>query len=173
MKKRLRTRESKVQEQAIPENLTTYSIRLGENERALLTKALKAKGWTETHFIRQATLEKAAHVDNTSQFIQFDFDRLARRLAKQLCEPEPKFGDERDPDYGLADVDVLRARLDFPGLYMTTEPPPLTTNDVEQLRQAVHLGGAEFLRRVLDECDRLFVHQRRDLPPAIDPAQFT
>lgn len=168
------TRESKAQEPVIPGNLTTYSIRLGELERALLTRALKVKGWTATHFIRQATLEKAAHVDNTSQFTEFDFDRLARRLATQLCEPKPMFGDDHPDNSGLVDITGLREAIPDlpPDLYATTEPPPLTTSDVERLREAVRLGGAEFLRRVLDECDRLVVHQRRDLPPPIDPAQF-
>jgi uncharacterized protein (DUF1778 family) len=171
-KKRPGTRESKVQEPVIPGNLTTYSIRLGEPERALLTRALKTRGWTATHFIRQATLEKAAHIDNTSQFTEFDFDRLARRLAKQLCEPEPKYGWD-DPESVLSDISNLQEAVPaMPGLYGTTEPPPLTTTDVERLRQAVHFGGAEFLRRILDECDRLVVHQRHDLPPPIDPAQF-
>jgi len=165
--------KSKVEEPAVPGNLTTYSIRLAEPERELLSRALKAKGWTATHFIRQAALEKAAHIDNTSQFTEFDFDRLARRLAKQLCEAEPRFGNDESPESGLSDINALREAIpDLTGLYATTEPPPLTTSDVERLREAVQLGGAEFLRRVLDECDRLVVHQRRDLPPPIDPAQF-
>jgi len=164
--------KSKVEEPVASGNLTTYSIRLAEPERELLSRALKAKGWTATHFIRQAALEKAAHIDNTSQFTEFDFDRLARRLAKQLCEPETRFGDYNDAEGGLSDIKLLRENPGLDGLYATTEPPPLTNGDVEQLRKAIHLGGAEFLRRVVDECDRLVVHQRRDLPPPIDPTQF-
>lgn len=158
-------------------SLTTYSIRLSESERALLTRVLEARGWTAAHFIRQATLEKAAHIDNTSHFIdKVDFDSWARRLAKQLCEPAVMVGDDESPESGLSHFDdwVNEVAHGYSGhVWGTTEPRPLATSDVAQFREAVYYGGVEFLRRVLDECDRLVVHKRSDLlPPPVDPAKL-
>lgn len=153
---------------------TTYSIRLGEAERALLARVLEAKGWTATHFIRQATLEKAAHVDNKGRFTKFDFDGLARRLAKRLCEPEILLGDSEHPEFPPSPFKGWREEGDLlPTTYATTEPPPLNGSDVDELRKAVRLGGSEFLQLVLDECDRLMVRHRSDLPDAVDPSQFS
>jgi uncharacterized protein (DUF1778 family) len=148
--------------------LTTYSIRLSESERAHLARALEVKGWTATHFIRQATLEKAAHVANTSRFTTFDFDHLARWLAKLMCEPPIKIRDPLHPEAELRDVDA--SAYDQPDPYPTTEP--LTRTDIEEVRKAVRLGGTEFLKNVLDECDRLVMHQRVDLPSPVDPAKL-
>ena len=47
----------------------------------------------------------------------------------------------------------------------------LKAAEVETLRMAVKLGGSEFLRRVLEECDRI-VKSPNELPSPIDPAQF-
>lgn len=155
-----------------PEDYTTYCIRLTPRERGLLLKAIGRLGWTPTRFVRQATLEKAAHVENTSTPKNFDFDRLARRLAAQLCEPVVKIGSNEYPDEGLTDLGSFLATSSgqsVEDLVWTTEPSPLTLKDVEQVRKAGHLGGAEFLGKVLDECERLVSHQRTDLPPPIDP----
>src|SRR5262249_25968751 len=67
---------------------TTFSIRLTEPERDRVTKAAQLKGWTPTNFVRTATLEKAAHVLNTSQVTNFNFKRLANTVAEHLCGPK-------------------------------------------------------------------------------------
>ena len=146
--------------------VTTYSIRLTEPERLLLEKALKTTGWTATHFITRATLERAAHVENVRGVTSFDFDDLARSLAKQLCKPGCDVLHE-----GPADVrERLDEFLDRTGLADSweTDPPPLTNKAVEHLRQALRLGGSEFLKKVVDECDLLVP---RDRPEPIDPEQ--
>jgi hypothetical protein len=162
------------QQREVPPALTTYSIRLEAAERALLTKALSVKGWKPTHFIRQATLEKAAQVDNTSRFTTFDFDVLARRLAKQLCQVAVLFWNESDegPAGPYSLEEMKREIPDLERSYETTDPPPLGKVEVDRLRDAVKLGGTEFLRRVLEECDRI-VKSPNELPSPIDPAQFT
>jgi hypothetical protein len=132
-------------------------------------------GWTPTHFVRQATLEKAAHVENTSTPTSFDFDRLARRLATQLCEPAVMIGHDSEPESGLASLDAFLDSLpnDFAkGFFSRFDPSPLKLSDVELIRKAGRLGGAEFLNKLLDECERLVAHQRTDLPPPVDPSQL-
>jgi len=171
-KKRRRQQQRAPEQQSGPPALTTYSIRLDQGERELLSKALSVKGWTPTHFIRQATLEKAAQVDNTSKFTTFDFDLFARRLAKQLCQAEARFGNDEYPESALCSLDQLKSEIrELEHVYETTDPPPLKAADVETLRMAVKLGGSEFLRRVLEECDRI-VKAPNELPSPIDPAQF-
>lgn len=171
-KRRSRAHPSATHNEPPAPSLTTYSIRLDEAERALLTKALAVKGWTPTRFIRQATLEKAAQIDNTSRFTTFDFDDLARRLAKQLCEVEVLVGTEEYPEEGPSSFERLKAEIrELERSYATTNPPPFTPDDVDRLRHAVKLGGSEFLRRVLEECDRL-VRRVDELPSPVDPTQF-
>ncbi len=150
---------------------TTYSIRLIDRDRASLEEALARKGWTATHFIREATIEKAAHIRNTSAPTSFDFDKLARRLALQLCDPKVLVGVASDPEGGLTSFDAFASSLPqlSADLFSTTDPAPLKLADVEEVRRAGRFGGTEFLLRLLDECDRLLVHQRTDLPAPVDP----
>ena len=156
-------------------DLTTYSIRLNGGERELLTNALSAKGWTPTHFIRQATLEKAAQVDNTSKFTKFDFESLARRLARQLCQVQAQYWQKSEPAAdasGPYSFEEMQERIpDLEATHETIDPPRFAKAEVETLRDAIKLGGTEFLRRVLEECDRI-VKSPDELPSPIDPAQF-
>ena len=151
--------------------MTTYSIRLDDAQRALLAKGLAAKGWNPTHFIRQAALEKAAHIDNTSKLTSFDFDAMARRVAQQLCDVEVRFRSYNDPDSEPFSFDALKDGADLEQCYPTTYPLSLEAEEVQILRQAIKLGGLEFLRKVVEECDRI-VRNENELPAPIDPAQF-
>ncbi len=151
-------------------DFTTYCIRLNGAEKALLERALSRKGWTPTHFVRQATLEKAAHVENVSTPNTLDFDGLVRRLAKQLCKPEVMVADKSHPVAEAMSADRFFSEYSsIPNVCAFTEPSPLALKDVEAVRTAGRLGGAEFLNKLLQECERLVAHQRTDLPPPIDP----
>lgn len=153
-------------------DFTTYCIRLNGAEKALLERALSRKGWTPTHFVRQATLEKAAHVENVSTPNTFDFDGLVRRLAKQLCEPAVWIGDNYDPETQVPAEEFFASNSRGGEPYAFTEPRPLTLKDVEVIRTARRLGGTEFLGQLLQECERLVAYQRTDLPPPIDPERL-
>jgi uncharacterized protein (DUF1778 family) len=155
---------------------TTYCVRLSATERDLLEKALTASGWIPTRFIRQAVLDRAAHVVNLNTRTSFPFELIARRLAQQLCKPKVLIGEEKYPEAALTDVelflDSLPNEIGGRGVYAVTEPPPLTVAEAAQLRDAFRLGGAEFHAKVSEYCDQLLAEQRTDLPSPIDPASL-
>ncbi len=133
------------------ETFTTFSIRLGARETALLREAMEQKGWTAANFIRRATLDRAAHIMNTSRHTEIDFEGWARRLAAQLCVPEVIM---------TCDDDLERTPMGPPLLinevpYSFETRNQLEVEDVARLREAIHRGGAELLTRMLAECDRL------------------
>ena len=152
---------------------TTYCIRLTQSEKELFEKALATTGSIPTRFIRNATLERAAHIENTSTPTSFPFDRLARRLAEQLCEPRILVGNESDVPIPIDRFfEQFAQELVSPGTYALTDPPSLGFDDISRLRDAVRLGGAEFLSKIVDYCDQLQGDQRPNLPPPIDPANL-
>ena len=65
------------------ESLTTFSIRLNDEQRDLLLKAAALRGWTPTGLVRIATIERAAHIVNTSEQKSIDFKGLAADLARR------------------------------------------------------------------------------------------
>jgi hypothetical protein len=83
-----------------------------------------------------------------------------------------RFGNNEYPESGTSSLEELKEGIrELEHAYSTTDPPPLQAADVEILRKAVNLGGSEFLRKVLEECDRI-VKSPGELPAPIDPAQF-
>lgn len=154
----------------------TFSIRLTASERSLLADAAKFKGWTTTYLIKQAAVERAAHIINIATPRNFEFELLARRLAKHLCDPE---------------IDVVSHHTDEPHTEKLEQFLKLESDRIRQeqgetvsfwhscpsivplskLRDATRLGGAEFVARVLDECDRLS-NDKAGLPAPIDPSKL-
>lgn len=150
---------------------TSYSIRLTEAERQLVFQAAEAKGWTPTSLIKQATLERAAGIVNLSKASRFDFETLAREVAKLLSAPDILHCDESSP---LATAkSSVNSNLEV-GEYYTTDPPPFENGRLSLLRQAARLGGTEFFDRVLAECSRLGFHNLSEqLPDPIDPTKLS
>lgn len=161
-KPRARQRSSADEESTA--SVTTYSIRLTERDRRILEEALEVTGWTPTHFITRATLERAAHLANTRKPKNLDFDKLARRLALQLCDPEIG-GRDIVTD---AVVDLSGDSFDRISFFTNTS---LAEHDVTELARASNFGGAEFLAKIIDECRRLVVN-RATLPEPIDPTNL-
>ena len=146
-------------------NLTTYSNRLDERETALLRRALDVKGWTATHFIRKAAIERAVHVINTTAATDLDFTGMARRVAKQLCLPDVMFkaSDPFDDSYSKAADYPEFSSFDF------ATDDELKPDELPLFKDVVRKGGSEFLAQVLAECDRL--RPGRQIP-TIDPEDF-
>ena len=159
------------------------SIRLTSEERRLIEEAARQKGWTVANFLRVSSLERAAHVLNLSRPTSFDFSGAAKRLAQVLLEPRDAELITHEGMHGLTrcgeggtfgqfdsafepgdfSVDSLGLR-DF-------RPAPLTREQVEQLNQAIKLGGAEFATELIVECRRLAGGTNDpNLPPPIDPS---
>lgn len=149
----------------------TFSVRLTSSERALLADAAKFKGWTTTNLIKQAAIERAAHIINMATPRNFEFESLARLLAHHLSDPEIMISSEDDPEGAgerLKDfLEHVAQRLRVRGFRTLCE----SAVPLSKLREAARLGGVEFVARVLDEWDRLSASSA-SLPAPIDPAKL-
>lgn len=145
----------------------SYSIRLTDAERQLVSNAASARSWTPTALIKQATIEKAAAIANLAQPTRFAFESIARGLAKQLCQTEAIFVEPDDRR------EYLNLKGDPENGLYTLDPPQMDLERLEVLKTAVRLGGTEFLGRVLDECKQLLLADGQPfLPEPIDPAKL-
>jgi uncharacterized protein (DUF1778 family) len=164
---------------------TTLSIRLLPEERRLIDEAAKAKGWKAANFLRVTALERAAQVLNLSRPTSFDFSGAAKRIAEVLVAPrtagivdndlanEVPFGPFREgPIATQAVANPLNSdhvRVKDLGL-VHLKPSPLTDVQVDELQNAMRLGGQEFAAALIVECHRLTGGTGDpNLPPPIDP----
>lgn len=158
------------------------SIRVTPAERQLIDEAAAKKGLKAATFIRVSALERAAHVLNLSRPTSFDFSAVARRLAEALVEPRSaeifdngsgksfgRFGpgpieEDRVQNHGVAlDESALG---DF-------HPRPFTVQEIEQLRDAIRLGGLDFAAQLITDCYRMAsATSDLNLPAPIDPAHI-
>lgn len=145
-------------------DITTFSIRLTDEQRDLLMRAADLKGWTPTNLIRTATLERAAHIINTSRVTKFAFKSIAAEVARRLFEGlDVKHPLSRD------DVESINYADDPP--VVDVRVPPLPISDVFKLKEAARLGGSEFLNLIVEFAEGLTASQRNDLPEPIDPGK--
>jgi uncharacterized protein (DUF1778 family) len=153
-----------------PENLTTFSIRLNDQQRQLVEKAASLRGWTPTNLVRVATIERAAHIVNISGLKQTDFKGFAADLAKWMFTP-------RSIDQALNGADLARlnyeAQDDESGAaFLPVHIDPRPISDVHQLKRAAQLGGAEFMSLMVEFAESVTASHRTDLEKAIDPADL-
>ncbi len=162
------------------------SFRISPDERRLIEEAAAKKGWKTAHFLRISAIERAANVLNLSRPSTFDFSAAAKRYAEVLLAPRTVSLVERGCASGPFGESWRfgEGPIDFPGI--TSEPgcefkcedmdltdfrpAPLTPDAIDQLQEAMRLGGVEFGAELLAECRRL-VNNPQDpaLPPPIDP----
>lgn len=140
----------------------------------MLAEAAALRGWTPTNLLRVAALERAAQILNTSRPTKLNLSRLAEQVAATLCEPREVEKQWEEPDAPVQKVPLEHIK-ELEGFHWWFTPPPLSENDVESLRQAVRLGGPDFLNRVLGECTRLLERDApaQELPDPVDPDSFS
>lgn len=108
--------------------------------------------------MRKAAVERAAHIVNTGRPSQFAFGTFAERIASQLCGPE-LWVDTPDGR------EIIQWELYDDG--REVKVGSLEPHELNQLRDALHLGGIEFLWQVVDACQRKL--SEVGLPEPIDP----
>jgi len=123
-------------------------------------------------------VERAVHVVNTVRPTKFKFGDLSDTIAEQLCWPKLRyFGDISGDEYASHDQTPL---VNGDPSWSNPESEPiycqasrLKLEQVRALRQAVQLGGLEFVEAVLQECERRLQPEDPALPDPIDPATLT
>ncbi len=158
VKKRLRKVSSSTSslEEDQQRDTTTFSIRLTHDERDRLMRAAQMRGCTPTNLIRIATVERAAHILNTKQRTSFPFKTVANEIAERLFKTIYHSLSLEDYQY-----------TEDPNI--TVDVPGLPVENLTKLKEAVRLGGAEFLNLILDFCEELTAYGRTDLPEPVDP----
>ena len=138
---------------------TTLSTRLSAEQRSLIEQAAQLQSWTPSNLMRKAAVELSAHIVNTRLPTRFAFGMLAERLASQLCDPELWLDGEEGPEIIQWEiVDSSGEKINVPRLAM---------HELNRLREALHLGGIEFMDQVVDACQRRLSPD--GLPEPIDP----
>lgn len=144
---------------------TTFSIRLTDEQRDRVMRAAQLKGWTPTSLIRTATLERAAHIINTSQITRPNLKALALMAARQLFEFRTY---QRALTFDeITEVDQLQGGDDPPSIIIPVVPLPIEV--LAQIKRAAYLGGSEFLNLIVEYSEVLQASDRDDLPDAVDP----
>ena len=151
-----------------------FSVRLTTEEHDLLKRAAALRGWTPTNLIRTATLEKAAHIINTSTQRRLDFRSLAMEAASRL------FGERKAHAFdeghrvsatvfdSLSPLDAMELSEDE--IPVEVEPKAMTLQQLDELTRAARYGGTEFLNMIMDACSSITAPNRPDLPEPIDPS---
>lgn len=180
MTKRTRTvrRLQKTASDGEPKDLTTFSLRLNDEDRDRVARAAALRGWSPTSFIRMACLERAGEISNTSAHATFK--GLAMRVAEQLARPRTyivKFGladgsgdtwEDRKSEQQLADVrEKNNPDVEVLGVIPVIEQ--LSKEDLAEVSKAAQHGGAEFLRLIIEYSEALAAHDRLDTTKLIDP----
>jgi hypothetical protein len=146
----------------------SFSVRLTEEQRSLITRAAALRGWKPAQLLRVAAYEKAAHILNTSEETNVDFRGVAQRVA-ELIAKERQGTDGRGELLVVDDLSdpPLPDPEDRPVVQVT--PPLLTLDEIAELRAAARFGGAEFLSLIVEACDAIAKKVGRHLPPPVDP----
>ena len=136
--------------------VTVFGIRFSDSERIVLRDAAAKLGWTITKLVRMSAVERAAHILNTSQRTKIDFPGIADRLARVLCDRTPhEVCDASDPEAPSISFERFVESLGPSNEGYLTTPEAVSANDLPTLRTAYLLGGAEFLKLVLERCTAL------------------
>jgi hypothetical protein len=158
-----------------PKGTISFSVRLTEKQRDLLTRAAERRGWSLTSLLKNAALEKAVHILNTSVPNKVDFRGTAEEIARQVFTPRAgrMFDDERtavpiDPCEHLEEAYEIYAR--HPVEVSPWHRPPDFLADI---RDAARFGGTEFLELIIQASEEITTRSQRNvlkLPDPIDPS---
>jgi uncharacterized protein (DUF1778 family) len=165
---------SGITQEAESKGSVTFSVRLTEEQRDLLTRAAELRGWSPTNLLRTAALDKALHIVNTTSPNRFDFRGLAMKTAVQLFGRRKAYVLSRSDE--RIEAVVVENLANVPSWFTDDEPPAevepkaMSLDQLEQLTRAARVGGAEFLNMIVDACGSITGPDRRDLPEPIDPS---
>lgn len=151
---------------------TSFSIRLTERQRELLARAAELRGWTMTNLIKQAAIDRAAHIINTSDVNRVDFKDIAREIATQVFAKRSlrTLGASGYQEVLVAVGDISSVPLESATDYVEVWPWNMPSEFLSQLEEAARYGGVEFLNELVTACNELLKRSNpRDLPEPVDP----
>lgn len=165
-------------EEPEPKGTISFSVRLTKGERDLLSRAAKKRGRSLTSLLKNAALEKAIHILNTSAPNRVDFRGTAEEIARQLFAPRSvqrlgkQIGDDpiRCELYASVEAVIAEAVIaaeDHHGVAVSPWYPP--PEFLVQIRDAVRYGGTEFLDLIVQASEAITTRNEGHLADPIDP----
>ena len=158
-----------------PKGTISFSVRLTEKQRDLLGRAAEKRGWSLSSLLKNAALEKAVHILNTSVPNRIDFRQTAEEIARQLFAP--RSGQALDgagepvPVY-LTSLEWALANRDFDPIPVEVSPGPPPPEFLADVRDAARFGGTEFLDLIVQAAEAITTRNKPDLPDPIDPSSI-
>jgi uncharacterized protein (DUF1778 family) len=157
-----------------PKGTISFSVRLTEKQRDLLSRAAEKRGWSLSSLLKNAALEKAVHILNTSAPNRIDFRHTAEEIARQLFAPRSGRTLDSNLEYvpvHLTSLDGALAERDFHPQPVEVSPGPPPRDFLTDVRDAARYGGAEFLDLIVQASEAITTRQS-DLPDPIDPSSI-
>lgn len=159
----------------------SFSIRLTKKQRELLTRAAETKNWSDTALLKYAALEKAAFIVNTKSRNRVDFRGLAQAVAEQVFTERTVLVPDEATSSLVGRPMFMEARVvaDLPE--DAADPPNSETpvasvspwhkppTFLDELRDAAHFGGTEFLEQVIQASADIVCRSDSKLQSPVDP----
>ena len=160
-----------------PRGTVSFSVRLTEKQRDLLSRAAEKRGWTLTSLLKNAALERAVHILNTSAPNRVDFRGAAEEIARQIFTP--RNGRTIGHDGMPVPVEVYE-RLEEAYVHPVEDNPvevevspwQMPPGFLEQIRDAARYGGIEFLDLIVQASEAITTRGELNLPDPIDPSSI-
>ena len=145
------------------------SFRLTADEKAVVDRAALLRGWTPTALVRRAAVERAAQIINADTHTALDLQGFAEQVASVLCAERQYFVVTEENGFpARRELDVVLC--DPNATSIESDPPALSFKELDKLVQAAALGGAEFLRLVVERCK--FLSRDRSAVQPLDPSKI-
>ena len=159
-----------------PKGTISFSVRLTEKQRDLLSRAAEKRGWSLSSLLKNAALEKAVHILNTSAPNRIDFRQTADEIARQLFAPRSGKTFDRADDFNpipveLVDLEWARVNELFDPMPVEVSPGPPPLEFLTNVRDAARYGGTEFLELIVQASEAITTRQG-SLPDPIDPSSI-
>lgn len=154
-----------------PKGTISFSVRLTEKQRDLLARAAEKRGWSLSSLLKNAALEKAVHILNTSAPNRIDFRQTAEEIARQLFAPrsgQTLDGNREPVPVYLTSLEWALMEQDFDPIPVEVSPGPPPREFLTDVRDAARYGGTEFLDLIVQASEAITTRQG-NLPDPIDP----
>ncbi len=165
------TTEREIEE---PRGTISFSVRLTEKQRDLLSRAAEKRGWSLTSLLKNAALEKAVHILNTSAPNRVDFRRTAEEIAHQVFAQRQ--GRRIDGDGNPVSAELCQhldeAYADRVENAVEVSPWHQPPEFLANIRDAARFGGTEFLDLIVQASEAITTRNRPNLPDPIDPSSI-
>jgi uncharacterized protein (DUF1778 family) len=161
-----------------PKATVSFSVRLTRKERDLLSRAAEKRGWSLTNLLKNAALEKAIHILNTSAPNRVDFRGTAEEIARQVFTPRSARSIDQHGQPQAVEVygsleDVYSNPFPDPTPQVEVSPWHMPPGFLAQIRDAARYGGTEFLDLIVQASEAIATRNEGNLlPDPIDPSSI-